>query len=466
VPLALFQRDLPDAPIDVAVQSSSINLGLLGGVTDVVREVSGELALDVNVVGTSRDPHFTGTVQVAGAGFLVTATGSRYHNVRMSLALARDRVTVESLHIEDTGGSPLDLHGSLGTHELSVGDVEIDATTKRFEVMHNPLGQLSIDAAVQIRGRFENPRIAGDITLNSSDLNVDEILERTVLQPYATQPTSFTEVDAVAALNPWERLGLDLALHVPDTLRLIGSNVQVSPGTPIGLGDIRLRVAGDLYLYKDPGEQLYVTGSFDSVSGTYAFQGRRFDVLPTSSINFRGDLSPEIYVTVTRVISGVETRVSITGSMRQPTLQLSSTPPLDSGDILSLIIFNTTTNQLSLAQQQNLMVRAGTIAAGFVATPLVSALQNELGLEILEVETSNEYGGPRLTVGNEIAPGLVARFSRQFGSEPYDEATLEYYLSKILRLRATYSDAQSLNERSPFRRVERAGIDLLLFFSF
>ena len=131
--------------------------------------------------------------------------------------------------------------------------------------------------------------------------------------------------------------------------------MQVSPGTPIGLGDINLRVAGDLYLYKDPGQPISVTGSFDSVSGTYTFQGRRFDVVETSSINFRGDLNPEIYVTVTRLISGVDTRVSIIGPMRQPELRLSSTPPLDASDILSLIVFNTGSNQLSSAQQQELL---------------------------------------------------------------------------------------------------------------
>jgi len=48
----------------------------------------------------------------------------------------------------------------------------------------------------------------------------------------------------------------------------------------------------------------------------------------------------------------------------------------------------------------------------------------------------------------------------------YDEATLEYYLSRLFRIRATFSDASSLTARSPFRRVERAGVDLLLFFSF
>ena len=295
---------------------------------------------------------------------------------------------------------------------------------------------------------------------------MDEILERTLFQPYSTQPATIADVDPLAALNPWERLGLDITVHVPDTLRLTGRDVQISPGTPIGLGDINLRVAGDLYMYKDPAQPLYVTGSFDSVSGTYAFQGRRFDVVPTSSINFRGDLSPEVYVTVTRVISGVETRVSIAGPMGQPELRLASTPPLEPSDILSLIVFGTSANELNSAQQQELVVRAGTLAAGFLATPIISALEAQLGLEILEVEAGEFGRGPRVTIGEEIAPGLVARFSRQFGQEPYDEATIEYYLSRILRLRATFSDAQSLNARSPFRRVERAGIDLLFFFSF
>ena len=65
-----------------------------------------------------------------------------------------------------------------------------------------------------------------------------------------------------------------------------------------------------------------------------------------------------------------------------------------------------------------------------------------------------------------VAPGLIARFSRQFGQDAYDEATIEYILSRLFRLRATFSDAQSITARSTFRRVERAGIDLLMFFSF
>ena len=86
---------------------------------------------------------------------------------------------------------------------------------------------------------------------------------------------------------------------------------------------------------------------------------------------------------------------------------------------------------------------------------------------MLELQPAGALGtGPQLTVGLQIAPGLVARFSRQFGPDQYTEAVLEYSLSRLLRIRATFSDASSLAVRSPFVRVERAGIDVLLFFSF
>ena len=296
---------------------------------------------------------------------------------------------------------------------------------------------------------------------------MDSLLDRTLFQPYSTQAVAPADIDPIVALNPWQRLGMDVELHVPGTLRMVGENVQVTPGTPLGLGNINLRAFGDLYLYKDPAQPLYVTGSFDSLTGTYAFQGRRFELDPSSSISFRGDLNPELYVTVNRVISGVETRVSIVGSLNEPELRLASTPPLDPSDILSLIVFNTSINELSATQQQQLAVRAGTIAAGFLAAPIVSSLQKTLGLDTLEIEPgSTSRSSARVTVGNEIAPGLVARFSRQFGDADYNEATVEYYLSRILRIRATFSDAGTLTAVSPFRRVERAGIDLLLFFSF
>ena len=276
VPLGLFQRDLPGAPHRPRRHVEPDRPRPARGLTDVVRNVSGQMQLDVKAVGTSRDPHFQGAVDVTDAGFLVTATGSRYTHGRAALKLASDRVAIDSLHLEDSGGHPLDVHGSLGTHELTVGDLQVDGTARHFEVVHNEFGHVDVDATLQLRGKFESPRVGGEITINTGDLKVDEILDRLLFRPYSTEQVALTPadvVDAVKALNPWDRLTLDITLHVPNNLKLTGENVQVSPGTPIGLGNINLRVGGDLSLYKDPGQPLSVTGSLDSMSGTYTFPG-------------------------------------------------------------------------------------------------------------------------------------------------------------------------------------------------
>jgi autotransporter translocation and assembly factor TamB len=468
VPLALFDRSRPEQPLNVRLRSSPISLGLIEAVSDVVREVTGVMELDVQAVGTSHDPHFDGTVAVSDAAFVVSATGARYRNGTAAVQLARDRVTVSALHLEDSAGRLLEARGSLGTNELRAGDLDLDVSARQFAVLRNEFGTLDVDASVNVRGRFDSPRLTGTLTVTGGELRVDTILEGALFRPYATeaQTSGPIELDPLRVLNPWERLGLDLELRVPGTLRMAGENLQVATGTPLGVSNINLRVTGALYLYKDPAQPLYVTGSLDRLAGAFAFQGRAFDLDPNSSVNFRGDLSPEVYVMVQREISGVDTRVTIAGSMAEPELRLSSIPPLEPSDILSLIVFNTSTNELSAAQQQQLAVRGVTLAAGFLASPLVSALERSLGLDVLEIEPGGVTGGTRVTIGDEIAPGLVARFSRQFGQDQYDQATLEYYLSRIFRVRATFSDAGTLGTRSPFRRIERAGIDLLLFFSF
>src|SRR5204862_7042968 len=57
VPLGLVQRERAERPMNLAVTSSPISLGLIEGLTDVVRNVAGEMRLNLVVVGTGQDPH-------------------------------------------------------------------------------------------------------------------------------------------------------------------------------------------------------------------------------------------------------------------------------------------------------------------------------------------------------------------------------------------------------------------------
>jgi len=105
---------------------------------------------------------------------------------------------------------------------------------------------------------------------------------------------------------------------------------------------------------KEQGQRFTLAGSINTVRGFYQFQGRRFDVTRDGRIRFAGlsEINPLIDVTAIRVINGVEARVHISGTARAPKLTLSSTPPMDEADILSLIVFNASINSLGTDEEE------------------------------------------------------------------------------------------------------------------
>jgi len=159
--------------------------------------------------------------------------------------------------------------------------------------------------------------------------------------------------------------------------------------------------------------------------------------------------------------------VMVGGTMRNPELMLSSNPPLDQSDVLSLIIFNQPANRLGEGQATELGQRAAQMAGGVVAAPLSSAIGRALNVDIFEIDPSGDEGeGPTLTIGDQVAERLFLRFRQLFATRDVSEFQLEYQLSDLLRLKGSFAEGQTSAERTLTRRVERAGIDLVVYFSY
>ena len=187
------------------------------------------------------------------------------------------------------------------------------------------------------------------------------------------------------------------------------------------VGDLNATLGGDFRVAKTAGKPTVLLGAVNTVRGTYSYQGRRFDLVRDGQILFRGneEIDPRLDISAERVIQGVEARVRIQGTARKPELSLSSTPPLDEGDILALIVFNQPLNQLGTGQQNSLAQRAGGIAAGFVVSPLAEALGSTLDLDQFEVETTDPTGrvNPAVVIGQQVTQDMFLRFRQQFGNQ-------------------------------------------------
>ena len=260
---------------------------------------------------------------------------------------------------------------------------------------------------------------------------------------------------------------MDLALSVPSNLVIQGDDIQ-SPNAPVSLGDMNITVGGVLQIRKAPGETLRLVGDVNTVRGNYTFQGRRFDITRDGRIGFSGgeQLDPLLNLEARREISGVETLIRVRGTMRNPELSFASNPPLEEADILALIIFNQPLNQLGEGQQVSLTERAGALAGGYLTSGLSRSIGNALELDEFEIQAQGENGGgPSLTVGEQVGRNLFFRLRQAFGSEQTTELILEYQIRDYLRAQAAFAEGGA-TQRIQFRRVERAGLDLIFFFSY
>ena len=257
-------------------------------------------------------------------------------------------------------------------------------------------------------------------------------------------------------------------MGVPDNLVLRGRDIRTA-GSSVSLGDMNITAGGDFTFRREPGQDAVLVGAVNTVRGTYDFQGRRFEVLRDGQIIFRGNqpVDPALNVTAEREISGIVAHVNVTGTARNPKVILSSQPPLEESDIFSLIVFNQPVNRLGQGEVTDLAERAAGMASGFVVTPLAVSLERALDLDLVELDAvGDERSGPSVAIGRQVGEKLFAKFRQSFGTQDVSEFELEYQISDFLRLEGSVAQGRNAANRSLTRRVETAGIDLVVFFSY
>src|SRR3954469_24115323 len=522
VPTGLFQASptgehvepAPGEAIDLQVKSSAISLGLIQGFTNQVTNVQGTLQADVHVTGSGQDPHAQGFVDIQGGAFGVPAAGETFTGLTTRIELQPEAIKVPAFELLDRHGEKLRVAGQLAVHARELGAVNINVDSDNFEVINNELGDVQLQTALKLTGELRRPKLVGDVRLDAARVEVDKLLEQ-FYSPYSEQSlpdvvsaertvegsgsaedatkTALAKASesaaapgaeeraaeqeekeqAAAPASPASALTMDVHVVAPDNLVLRGKNIR--PGGPTGtaLGDMNITLGGDLHIRKDPNGPPTIVGTVNTVRGTYDFQGRRFDLVRDGTVRFAGTatINPLLDISATRKIrkTGVEARIHITGTAQAPQLALSSTPPLEESDILALIVFNRPVNELGTGERSSLAATAGGIATGFIAAPLGESIGKALDLDLFEISTTTENGdlGAAVTLGQQLNQRAFIKLYQQFGNRSTTQFQLEYQIARFLRANLnaapeTTGAANRINER----RIERAGVDLIFFFSY
>jgi translocation and assembly module TamB len=178
------------------------------------------------------------------------------------------------------------------------------------------------------------------------------------------------------------------------------------------------------------------------------------------------EMDPILDIRAQRVIQAVTANVIVRGTLKQPEIVLTSTPPLEQADILSLIVFNQPVNQLGEGAQLSLLARAQQLATGAVAGELSQSIGQALGLDTFEISTATDTGvAAQVTIGQQVGQNLYVKVEQGIGAQSQTNFILEYELTRWLRLQTNVLQGSSTQSQL-FQRMQGSGVDLLFFFSY
>jgi translocation and assembly module TamB len=498
--------------IDLRVQSSRIDLGLVQGFTNQVTNVTGTVQADVRVTGSGEDPHLQGYVDVQNGSFAVVQAGTRFSGMTTRIELQPENIHIPRFQILDQHGDALTIAGDLAVHQRQAGAVNVSIDSDNFKLIDNELGDVHVETHLKLTGDVRKPRLEGDIRMDQARLEIDKILlkfaptysEEALPDVVTAQETTVTDKGADEATReafqkgrgvkaeeagrmnatapetpapqsgPMAPLALNVHFVVPDNMVIRGDDIRPGGATAMQIGNVNATMGADLQIQKNPDAPITIRGTVDTVRGFYEFQGRRFELVRGGTMQFLGlpEINPNLDISATRLIpnTGVTAKIHVTGRLRAPELALTSDPPLDEADILSLIVFNRNVNELGTGERASLAETAGGIASGFIASPLSKSVGKALDVDLFEITTTDPQTGETaggVTLGKQVSDKAFVRFRQQFGNRSFTEFMLEYDLARFLRLSTSVApETSAAANRLTQRRVERAGADLIFFFSY
>ncbi|MEZ5317590.1 MAG: translocation/assembly module TamB domain-containing protein [Vicinamibacterales bacterium] len=446
-------------PYDLTVRSTAIDLGFFQPAVTALADLTGTGQFDLGIRGPAASPDLTGTATLTNAGFTVRATGISYRRFDAALTLADKTVRVDHLQLEDRDGNVATVQGELNVPAVGPPTgFELAITTSRLRVLENQYGEVAVSARLLAMGTLDTPLLNGTIRVDRGRIEASDLLDRLSARGYQPVPTIGGSGGGTPA-GPWAQSSFSVTLDLPDNVVVRGRDLPSGSGS-IGLGDINVTLGGALAIAKETGEEPTLRGRVDVVRGQYQFQGRRFDIQRGSEVRFQGPISnPTLDVDAQRVISGVTANVHLGGTLAEPQVLLSSTPPLDQGDILSLIVFNQTMNELPTNERVSLAARAGALAVGAIATPLADSVARALDLDMFEIRPSETATGASIVIGRQVSDRLFIGFSQDVGHGDASRVSFEYRLNQFLRIVTSF--AQGGDPTLGAQRAEAAGIDLI-----
>jgi translocation and assembly module TamB len=423
------------------IQSDGLSIAFLNAFTGkAIQSIDGEVAVDVRLDGTVKQPLAQGFLRLRDGRLNPTALGVQISSVHAEALLEPKGVRISQLSARAQMGE-LNGTGFIGLNNLSPQNIKLSIAAKRWPAIHTQQYQAEVNGAVNVDGTFVAPRITSKLEVVRAEVRPDlSFLDRGGSTPIKRDPTitviSTSGTQTSAANKEATEKGADNEL-----LRnlILDLHVRIPNNVWIRHRNATAELSGNLRVSKNKEGQPAITGLIEIVRGWVGFQGRRFNLV-RGRVEFAGSdkINPVIEVVAEYRVDNYTVNAIVSGTVEKPTLTLTSQPQLDQADILSLLLFNKPISALEKGEQASLQQNAIAITTGFAAARIGEAVSKALGLEDLGIDLGAlDFSGGQVRFGQYLGRKTFVSVGQEISGEGGRQVAAEYQITTAWKLSVT-----------------------------
>lgn len=341
--------------------------------------IQGRLDVAVDLDGTLQAPTARG--QAKGVfKYSSAATGMDLRITELDLRADGQRLVIAALKGNDGRDGVIDGRGSV---DFSTGfaeavyDVEVaflDTYIARIDE-----ARLRGDGALQLVGQGAAARLKGGFTADEAILRVPDRLPPDI----ATIPVEHVHVEMSRnppspeeESAPMVPLALDLALQFPGRLRLEDPNL-----------DSEWR--GELFVRGNTAKP-QIEGKLEVLRGTFGLGGVQFRAREGSLSFDEVSNIPMVDITAVANRNDVEATLRLYGRVDRAEIELRSEPPLPQDEILSRLMFGSTTTTLTAGQSIQLAQAVARLSGKGPGIDVFGRVRRFVGVDRIEIKDSTD----------------------------------------------------------------------------
>lgn len=406
-------------PLSGTLTARHVPLGLLP-LPSTAGSMAGFLDADLAWSGSTAAPHIEGSARLTEGSYRLPDSDYVITPITARLRAEGDRLILEAAHAATPKGGEGNASGFVRFKGLwpQAFKVSVAGQAFPFVIGRNMDGEVDLQATLS--GTLLKPVLEGSALVRKGRIQLPELERRKPLP----DSVMFTNAPPGSPFASAQKQGPSVVGPLRGSLLL-----KSDGGLWVSSRNLLAELSGALTLRLTP-QGPALDGTLNILQGRFLFQGRKFD-LGESRVTFDGgtDLTPYLVVTATYKVQDTDVEVHLTGRANKPQLSLTSSPPMDQADILSLLVLGHTTKGMSPGEAQSYSGAAAGAVALYGASPLLDAAKNALGLDSMVIGV-----GPNPQVGfsKYLGDKTVLEYQQTFGALPEWWANLRYQINTHL----------------------------------